>query len=223
MCCIVPIKYCMFAIQCSVFDIVLCLIFKNKNMKKTCTVNIHGVVFNIDEDAYELLSSYIKSIKQQFANESEQNEVMADIEERIAELFKERVTASYGVITLADVKHVISVMGNPSDFSDNTESQERGTRKFYRNGDDKVLGGVCSGLAVYLNTESWVIRLILILLLLFAGTGLLVYLILWIIVPEAVTPSQKLEMQGKPVTLENLMNSAKKEFYDIKNRMNRNH
>jgi len=191
-------------------------------MKKTCTANINGVVFNIDEDAYQLLNDYLKSVRKQFDNESEPGDVMQDIEDRIAELLRDRMSSPYAVVTINDVRYVISVMGNPSDFSENPDQYVKSQhRKLYRNPDDKVLGGVCSGLGVYFNMESWIVRVLFIIFVAVGGAGGLIYLILWLVVPEALTSSQKLEMQGKPVTLDNLINSAKAEFNNLKDRVKR--
>jgi len=189
-------------------------------MKKTCTANINGVVFNIDEDAYQLLNNYLESVRKQFDNEKEPSDVMQDIEDRIAELLRDRMSSPYAVITINDVKYVISVMGNPSDFSDDpVQHDTTQQRKLYRNPDDKVLGGVCSGLGVYFNIESWIVRVLFIVFVALGGAGGLIYLILWLVVPEALTSAQKLEMQGKSVTIDNLINSAKDEFNNLKQRI----
>ncbi len=183
-------------------------------MKKTFTVNLNSVVFNIDDDAYEVLKKYLADVAAHFSSEEEKEDIMADIEARIAELFSEKITQNKNVITVEDVREVIGIMGTPSQFSDEEETsaenaskseKKKRVRRFYRDPENAILGGVAGGLSAYIGLDVTIIRIILILLV-FIGFGLLipVYLVVWIITPEAITPSQRLEMQGEDITIDNI-------------------
>ena len=295
-----------------------------KTMKKTIQINIAGVVFNIEEDAYDKLSNYLRSIQQYFSSYEGSQEIVSDIEARIAEKFwtKDKSDISSQVITLEGVNDLIKSMGSVADFeaiqeeedlksrsyttADSTGSASSSTqaepntastgpqtnignepkrlyrdvkrkalggvlaglahyfnidvvwmriiflffflgippliddlapisgfifiayfvcwivfppnanlaedekiKKFYRDNDNKVLGGVCSGLAAYFGVDITVIRLLFVLSVLLFGSGLLAYIILWIVAPKAQTLTQKMEMKGEPVTLSNIETNIK--------------
>lgn len=182
-------------------------------MKKTLTINLNGIVFNIDDDAYETLNAYLNELEKHFADD-EREEIIKDIEDRIAELFTERMHGR-NVVDASDVASVIETMGQPNQFDDEaaephadaaaSKSSQRKFRKFYRDGDDRLIGGVAAGLAAYIGWDTTLVRILLLLLLLFsAGWTLLFYILLWIIVPEAKTTAQRLEMQGIEPNLENI-------------------
>ena len=182
-------------------------------MKKTLTINLNGIVFNIDDDAYETLSAYLNELEKHFADD-EREEIIKDIEDRIAELFTERMHGR-NVVDASDVASVIETMGQPNQFDDEatepnadataSKSSQRKFRKFYRDGDDRLIGGVAAGLAAYIGWDTTLVRILLLLLLLFsAGWTLLFYILLWIIVPEAKTTAQRIEMQGIEPNLENI-------------------
>lgn len=193
-------------------------------MNKTVTANIGGFVFNIDEQAYETLQRYLIAIRKQMQDDSI-DEVMQDIEHRIAEIFREKLNEfKREVINLSDVESVISIMGEPEAYGDGeSNSSETNTnhgeqyfesnRQIFRDPDDGMLGGVCSGLAAYMKWDPIVVRLIFVLLFFGFGTGFIIYLILWMIVPEAKTAADKLRMRGEKVNIENI----KEKFRDIKN------
>ncbi len=182
-------------------------------MKKTITANISGSVFHIEEDAYEQLNAYLNSIRGKFDGSPDADEIIADIEGRIAELFLENKRSASEVVTTIDVGEVIQTMGSPEDYldeeehtkqrTDSRQSKERGNRKLYRDPDDRWLGGVMSGIAAYFDTSVLTLRLLLILSL-FLGLPLIAYIIAWIIVPKATTNAEKLEMRGEAVTVDNI-------------------
>jgi phage shock protein PspC (stress-responsive transcriptional regulator) len=187
-------------------------------MKKTFTANLNGTVFHIEEDAYDQLQRYLANIRAKFSGSNEAEEIMADIEARIAELFNERLQGRQAV-SMADVDHVKQVMGQPEDYVEDEPSgsgpgkeggawQQAGTRKhkrLFRDPDDKKIAGVLSGLGHYFGLDPLWLRIIA-LIFLFAGWGspALIYLVLWMLVPEANTAAEKLEMQGEPVTVDNI-------------------
>ena len=200
-------------------------------MNKTVSVNISGFIFNIEETAFEKLNRYLNTIRGYFSESTGAEEIIEDIEARIAELFQEKISDNYQVIKLKDVNEVIEVMGQPEEYIDNdlNEEEESGRRysestssarnkyrKIYRDPDDKVLGGVCSGIGYYFGIDPIWIRLFFIVLLLGFGTGVLLYIILWIIIPKANTPSEKLEMKGNPVTAENIGKQVEEEMENLK-------
>jgi phage shock protein PspC (stress-responsive transcriptional regulator) len=200
-------------------------------MNKTLTINISGIIFHIEEDAYDHLSRYLATIKGYFSNTDGGNEIMADIEARIAELLQGRINASKQVILMADVEFVMSTMGKPEEFggepvkqenkeqySNNEQKTEKVKRRLFRNPDDKAIGGVCSGLAAYFDIDTVWIRLAMFLLIFFGGVSLWVYIILWIVMPEAKTTADKFAMRGEPVTINNIARSFKDEAEEIKGR-----
>jgi phage shock protein PspC (stress-responsive transcriptional regulator) len=185
-------------------------------MKKTITINISGVIFNIEEEAYDILRGYLDRLSKNFTDSDGREEIMGDIESRIAELFQVRLGDKKEVVSDSDVKHVMDTMGKPEDFgmeaeeeqpkskSYSTEHGSSAKRRVYRDTDKSVIGGVCSGISHYFGWDPLVVRLILLVLFLGMGFGFLLYIILWIIIPAAKTTAEKLEMRGEPVTVENI-------------------
>ena len=260
-------------------------------MKKNISINISGIIFHIEEDAYEILREYLNSINRYFSSFEDSAEIIADIESRIAEIFLTKLSDEKQVITSEDVDALIATMGNVSDFkameeeepaqeSKSNESyqtyetetrrlfrdesrrviggvcagiahyfnidpvwirlafvislliygfgiipyvilwivipgkynlpEQKNFRKMYRNPDERVLGGVSSGIAAYFGVDVIIIRLLFVIFAIFGGTGILVYIVLWIALPEASSISDKVRMQGEPVTLENIESNIKK-------------
>jgi len=175
-------------------------------MEKTLTINISGWVFNINEDAYEKLTQYFKKLKNHFKKEEGGDEIVADIEARIAELFKERITDQISVIAHKDVDDVIKIMGQPFEMEEepqdtdyNTKSsswQSKPGKKLYRHPINAHLGGVAQGLGKYFNLDTIVIRVIFLLLVTTGGLGIILYIVLWILVPEASTTSDRIRYGG---------------------------
>ncbi len=263
-------------------------------MKKNISINISGIIFHIEEDAYERLRDYLGSINQYFSSFDDSLEIIADIESRIAEIFLAKLNENKQVINKEDVEELVTTMGSIKDFqavedqtveedntySDEGESQWKDTsskrlyrdekrkilggvcagiahyfkidplwvrliflvlffgsygsilliyiimwivvpknidlsddkkiKKMYRNPEDKVLGGVAGGIAKYFGVDVAVIRLLFVISIFLGGTGLIAYVILWIILPEARTITDKVQMQGEPVTLSNIESNIKK-------------
>ena len=199
-------------------------------MKRTFSANINGRIFNIDEDAFTLLNNYLDQLHQVFSG-TEGSEIVGDIESRICELFEERTAAGHNVITLADVSSVIETMGRPEDLgADTSDAPEAGQggptpppfneeprprdpiisfnlpggKHLYRNMQNKVFGGVFGGLAAYLGWNANIMRVLYIVLALctYAWPCILLYLLAWMIIPEARTPRQILEMNGEPLNVD---------------------
>ena len=182
-------------------------------MNQTVTVNISGIVFHIEVDAYDTLKNYLNKIKGYFNNSEEREEIMMDIEARIAELFTNMMGEKNQVITSVNVESVIETMGKPEDYitEEDEESQNqteetkfRKDKKFFRDPDQRILGGVASGIGAYLGIDVIWTRLFFVLAFLIWGFGPLAYIILWIIIPEAKTASDKLKMKGEAVNVDNI-------------------
>ncbi len=198
-------------------------------MKKTIKINLRGIIFHIDDDAYEKLKNYLNAINNQFQHLEDGHEIIEDIESRIAEIFHTKLSDKKQVINQGDVDEMITTMGKPEDYINGDEYHEeaageratgyRAQKRLYRNPDDAVLGGVCGGLGTYFNIDPVWIRIIFVLLLLAGGVTLLVYIVLWIVIPKAETPSQKLEMRGERITLETIEKSVKEEYTKVKDNL----
>jgi phage shock protein PspC (stress-responsive transcriptional regulator) len=195
-------------------------------MKITVSINLGGYSFNIDEDAYAELKMYLKNLELHFAGEESSSEILSDIETRLSELFRTRITGYKQVINIEDVRQTISVLGTPEDISDNDGPSVRdkfaspGYHRMYRDTDHRIIGGVCSGMGAYWNIDPVIIRVLFAALVLAGGLGVLVYLILYIVIPEAKTTAQKIEMKGHPVNIHNIKESVKKEFDTVRKNMN---
>lgn len=197
-------------------------------MKKTLTVNIRGIVFHIDEDAYEVLNDYLQSIRKYFARTQGGGEIVQDIENRIAEMLKERIGDERQVITLDDIEAVIGAIGQPSEFGEEAgydegerkdEKRRTSPKRLYRDPDNLWLGGVCGGLGAYFHVDPVWFRVAFIILFFPAfGTTLLIYLILWVVVPEARTTAEKLEMKGEKVNISNIEKSLREEIENLRHR-----
>ncbi len=201
-------------------------------MNKTVNINLANTFFHIDEEAYNKLRRYLEAIKRSFSGTAGSDEIIADIEARIAELFSEKMEHDRQVITQKEVDAVINVMGQPEDYmvdEDIFEDEPRPktktatgasrVKKLYRDTETKYIGGVCSGLEYYLGLDALWIRLIFILLAVFTGFGLIAYILLWILVPEAATTSQKLDMRGEPINISNIERKVKEGFDDVADRV----
>ena len=191
-------------------------------MNKTVTINLGGIVFHIDEDAYQKLSRYFDAIKRSLNNSSGQEEIIKDIEMRISELLSEKLLSDKHVIGLKEIDEVIAVMGQPEDYiiEDDSKAESnyqayKKSKKLYRDKDKGMIGGVAAGLSHYLGIDVVWIRVILLLFFFGFGTGILAYIILWIATPEAITTSEKLEMTGEPVTISSIEKKVREEFDSV--------
>ncbi|MCT1526136.1 PspC domain-containing protein [Sphingobacterium hotanense] len=222
-------------------------------MNRTIIININSIVFHIEEDAYEILRSYMIEIKRHFGKTPDSKEILEDIENRIAEMFSEKIQSGRKeVINVQDVNEVIGQMGRVSDFDmdfqeDTREEHEpqfaaategepsdvfeepveeakqeepysepafsyATSKKLMRDMDDRIFGGVCSGLGHYFNLESKWIRIIFVLFFLFGGSGVLLYVVLWAVMPRALTRADKMAMRGEAANLQNFKKSFDEEM-----------
>lgn len=182
-------------------------------MKKSFTITINRSVFYIDDDAYQRLDNYLQSIKRHYGVSDEGQEILADIEASIAEKFTRVVKSKRQSICLADVQGVLGVLGTVEEFSQEaaptaapTKANEELSqpRRLFRNPDDTIIAGVCSGLAAYFGIDAVYMRLAFILLTFIHGLGIIIYIILWLIMPRAKTSGEKLAMQGETVNIKKI-------------------
>lgn len=188
-------------------------------MKKTLNINIGNSIIHLEEDAYEMLTVYLNEVKHHFAKNADDFEIVTDIENRIAEMFGEILTAQQKqVIDIQDVQSVIAQMGSVKDFESSEEQEEMagnyhdmpphdGIKKLYRDTDQAMVAGVCVGLGHYLNIEARWIRLAALISVFIGGSGILIYLIMWIVIPRAESKSEKMAMRGEEANLRGFMNS----------------
>jgi phage shock protein PspC (stress-responsive transcriptional regulator) len=194
-------------------------------MKRNFTVNIQGSLFNIDEDAFELLNGYLDSIRKHLSGTEGAAEIFQDIEARITEMLSAHTAEQNHVVTRIDVEKVIAQMGKPSEIAgEGPEAEKESTsdgkarpKRLFRDIDNKIIGGVGSGMAAYFNTDAIWFRLGFIATFFFAGP--LVYLAFWIAMPAARSTAEKLEMKGEPVNVANIEKSIRDEFNDIADRL----
>lgn len=204
-------------------------------MNKIISINLKGLVFQVEEEAFEQLQKYLELLNRHFAKEESRLEIIDDIESRIAEMMQE-ILETKAAITAVDVEEIIATMGKPSDFGiDEEEKEEEKTnnekqsysapignvpKRFMRDTENSVLGGVCSGAGHYFGVEPLWIRLVFLFLLFAFGTGIFFYIVLWVIIPEAKTPSDRLQMKGEPVNVDNIEKTVKEEYERVKKNIN---
>ncbi|MGN6395956.1 MAG: PspC domain-containing protein [Mucilaginibacter sp.] len=193
-------------------------------MNKTIIININGIVFHIEEDAYEILKNYMTEVKRHFSNSADSLEITTDIENRIAEMFGEVLLKdNRQVIVEQDVNQVVEQMGSVADFETADASDDHSAyintpanRRLFRDPDDHLVAGVCAGIANYFNIDTVWIRLAFALFIPVGGSGLLLYLILWIIVPKATTRADKMAMKGEKQNLQGFKKNFEEEMSSMR-------
>jgi phage shock protein PspC (stress-responsive transcriptional regulator) len=201
-------------------------------MEKTIIINIGNTIIHIEESAYERLKTYLNEVKQYFANHADDLEIVTDIENRIAELLTEQLEEQKKqVVDSANVNSVIAQMGRVQDFDTVEEGEEEPVinstyqhqyveKKLYRDMDDRVVAGVCAGIAHFVNADPKWIRLATLLISFVGGFGILVYALLWIIMPKAKSRVEKMEMKGEPANLQGFQKNLDEELQAVKERLN---
>ncbi|MEO5583015.1 MAG: PspC domain-containing protein [Saprospiraceae bacterium] len=191
-------------------------------MNKIHTINLGGTPFTVDEDALEYLQAYIRSLKKHFKNSPGCEEIISDIESRLAELMTERMEGKQ-IVSLREVKEVISVMGSPEEFGadpidekivdPNRKRSDHTGRRLFRDPDDKIVAGVCSGLAAYfgINDPVWV-RLVFGLMIFGGGIAVPLYIILRIVMPKADSAADRLAMKGEPIDYKSIAKTIQDEI-----------
>lgn len=191
-------------------------------MNKIQTINLGGNPFTVDDDAYEYLQAYIRSLKKHFKNSAGCEEIISDIETRLAELLVERAEGK-PIVTIREVKEVIAIMGSPEEFGadpideklfdpERPRKQHKG-RRLFKDPEDKIVSGVCSGIAAYfgINDPTWV-RLIFAVLIFGGGVSLWLYIILAMILPKADSAADRLAMRGEPIDYASIAKKVQEEI-----------
>lgn len=199
-------------------------------MNKTINANIGGFVFTIDEDAYQELYRYLDKLRAYFTQTDVSTDIIEDIEARIAEILQGRLAGKRSIVNTADIDAVMATMGKPEDFAADGATEEPSSpgdstntfyvgKRFFRNPDDRVVGGVASGLGAYFNIDPLWFRVLFALSIVFWGTGVLIYIILWIILPEANSTTEKMQMRGEPITISNIEKSVREQLDEMGQRV----
>lgn len=195
-------------------------------MKKVVNINLGGKKFTIDDDAYLVLDKYLNSINKHFSKSQGFEDIMYDIEIRLSELFEEGKEFT-GIVSKKDVEQVMKIMGTPSDFGAtdyeqsthnnmNTHSSTN-QKRLFRDPENKVIAGVASGLAAYFGIqEPLYVRLGFVFFFLFIGVGVIPYLLLWALVPNAISASDRLSMNGEKINVNTIAKNIEDGFEDIK-------
>ena len=207
-------------------------------MKKTVQVNIGGMPFHVDEDAYARLQSYLTHIRQYYTNTPEGEEILADIEARIAEILQDKINHTKQSVSFQDICTVILILGEPEQFDEQKLEEETEhtnfethanfenhkqkkhsrmeRRRIFRDADNAKVGGVCAGVAAYVGITPLVVRILFLVATFFYGSSLLLYVLLWAMIPEARTRAEKMEMYGEPIDISNIERTIKDEFNNLK-------
>ena len=194
-------------------------------MNKIFNINLGGYPFTIDDDAYQVLNRYLNTINRPFSKSEGCEDILSDIEARIAELFNEHLKGQ-PIVSIREVEKVIEIMGRPEEFGAEDESERtysskssrefKTGKRFFRDPDEKIIGGVCSGLSSYLGIEDPVwLRIAFAVSLFMAGTGVLIYIILWAAIPEAKTSGDKLAMKGEKINVSNIAKKVEEEINNL--------
>ncbi|MDR3351119.1 MAG: PspC domain-containing protein [Prevotellaceae bacterium] len=179
-------------------------------MKKIITANIGGKSFMTDEDAFVKLQNYLDSFKATIAHPKDAEEIMEEIEFRVAEILQEHLHNEMQSVNCAMVNIVIAQLGKPEGEREHKYTPyppPPSRKRLYRDPDNRMLGGVCSGVAAFFNLDTLLVRIIFLVMLIFGGVGFWLYIVLWITAPAARTIAEKLEMRGEPATAENIKNA----------------
>ncbi len=196
-------------------------------MKTTISINLGGIAFTIDDDAHRELKNYLDTLSNHFKKEEGGDEIMTDIEARIAEEFSRKRESGIEVISIPMVREIIARMGRVEDLtgeyeevtikepyfarSDAEKERTKAPKRLYRDPDHAMLAGVAAGLGAYFNIDPSIPRIIFVLLTLFGGSGILIYIILWLVLPEADTPLKQSELHGESPTIKDI----EKKFKDM--------
>ena len=200
-------------------------------MNKTVSINLGGFFFHIDENAYQKLNRYFDAIRNSLPPDGK-DEIMNDIESRISELLSVKLKNDKQVVSTLEVDEIIEIMGQPEDYRlDDDEPKQKSntyypgyvpkrTRKFYRDGEKGLISGVCAGLSHYFRIDPLWVRIIFILSLFISfGTSVIIYIILSILIPKAITTTEKLEMTGEPINISNIERKVREEFDALGNKI----
>ena len=196
-------------------------------MEKTLTININGWVFNINEDAYILLTQYFQNLTKYFSKEEGGAEIVSDIEARVSELLKEKMPENETAINISQVQDIMTTLGQPYEMDVDEEEEEKtesagyikGKRKLFRNPENSHIAGVAAGIGTYLSLDPIFIRIAFLLLIFTGGAGIILYIALWILIPIASSTSDRIRMEGNRVDIKNIEKKVKEEASYISDRI----
>jgi phage shock protein PspC (stress-responsive transcriptional regulator) len=202
-------------------------------MNKILNINLGGLPFTIDDDAFEALDKYMSTIKRHFAKSSECEEIIQDIEARVAELFMEHLKGQ-PIISMKEVNKVIEIMGRPEEFiGDHDEEHDHNHqaqadaksnfktgKRLFRDAENGKLGGVCAGLSAYFGIEDPVWLRLAFIISVFTGFGVLLYILLWIAIPESKTAADRLAMKGEKINVQNIAKMVEEEVSKLSDTIN---
>ena len=196
-------------------------------MNKTININLGGIFFHIDENAFEKLNRYLDAVRRSLANDTGEDEIIKDIEIRISEIFSETRKSDNHVITNVEVEKMIAIMGQPEDYrideSEQTTTKKHKKsqyRKLYRDIDKNILGGICAGAGHYFGIDALWVRLLLVIITIFSGgLPVFIYILLWVLIPKALTTSEKLEMTGEPANLSTIEKKVREELNNVSDKI----
>ncbi|KQM08967.1 MAG: hypothetical protein AL399_04370 [Candidatus [Bacteroides] periocalifornicus] len=192
-------------------------------MEKVMHISLGGYSFTVDQEGYQLLRGYLDSLIARFGSGAEGREVLQSIEERLAELLSGTPGFAVGCLTADAVRSAIEQIGTPDDIApeavvnDHEQAERYHQRlRLYRDPDHRVFGGVCAGLGLRVGVSPWIFRLLFIVGTCMYGAGILVYIVLWLAIPKAVTPLQKMEMKGEPLTFDRLQDEIRSQYQNLR-------
>lgn len=172
-------------------------------MKKTVSISLNGLAFIVEEDAYSMLKDYLKQIRICLESNQDGSEILSDVESRISEILSSKISDTNQTVNVSMINYVIDTIGAPHYFKDDNSQEKKKNytpppffnfkkvrKKLFRDPNRKILGGVCSGIASYFRCEIALIRFIAIVLFICSGVGVIAYIVLWIVIPEAVTKEE---------------------------------
>lgn len=201
-------------------------------MNKIININLGGYPFTIDDNAYFELEKYLNTIRRHFSKSEGCDDIISDIESRMAELLNEGLKGR-SIINMSDIEKVIAIMGRPDEFGAETEeafhehktrssekTEFRTGKRLFRDTDEKVIGGVCAGLSSYFGIEEPVWIRLCFAISLFAGFGVIAYIILWIAIPEAKTSADKLSMKGEKIDVSSIAKKVEEEINNLSRTIN---
>ena len=194
-------------------------------MNKTIDISLAGILFHLDETAYYTLKKYLESVRKSLLSSEDIEEVMNEIEARIAELFIERQSSPQQVINNKHVDEIIMIMGQPEDYEEEPSEKAKATytnvkKGLFRDFDKSVIGGVVAGLAHYIGMDVTLLRLVFVALLFIThGSIILIYILLWIVIPKAKTASDKLKMKGEKVDVDSIVDQVSTEDESVKKKI----
>ena len=196
-------------------------------MEKTLTININGWVFNINEDAYNLLTEYFQNLKSYFSKEEGGAEIVSDIEARVSELLKEKMPENETAINISQIQDIMDTLGQPYEMGTDEEEEEKKEdagyikekRKLFRNPENSHIAGIAAGIGTYLSIDPIFIRIAFLLLIFTGGAGIILYIALWILIPIASSTSDRIRMEGNRVDIKNIERKVKEEASYISERL----